>query len=130
VQTVHRWVAQGKFPKGIRIGEARTVWPESLIAEWLAEKRANPGRRRQTLPRERPKLRFVQSVQKGSKRWRAPGADGADDYIIAESLKLRAGTLQVDVIYTITQGDRHLGEAFTLKEAKALARAAQAEVGP
>lgn len=121
-QTVWRWTKAGKFPQGVRIGPGRTIWTEATIAQWLDQQRAKPGKRRQSLPRERPKLRFVQSVHKGSRRWRAAGADGAD-YVITESLKLRTGTRLIDTIYLVQQGDRQLGEAPTLKEAKALARA-------
>ena len=122
-QTLWRWVRQNKFPPGVRIGPGRTIWTEEVLARWLDHQRANPGERRQTLPRERPKLRFVQSVHKGSRRWRAAGADGADDYVVTESLKLRTGTRLIDTIYLVQQGDRQLGEAATVKEAKALARA-------
>ncbi len=54
-QTIFRWVKDGKFPKGIRIGEARVIWTEAMIAEWLAEKQANPDGKRRLLPRERIK---------------------------------------------------------------------------
>ncbi len=51
-QTLWSWIRQGRFPPGIRIGAARTIWTEQQIAQWLAQQRANPGKRR-PLPRER-----------------------------------------------------------------------------
>jgi prophage regulatory protein len=37
-QTIWRWVREGRFPRGIKIGEMRTIWTEQMIAEWLAER--------------------------------------------------------------------------------------------
>ena len=71
-------------------------------------------------------LRFVPNAewQRGFKKWRAPAADGAD-YIIAEGQRLGTGLRrrQVFAIYTVHQGDRLLGDAPTIKAAKALAQA-------
>jgi prophage regulatory protein len=50
-QTLWKWVREGRFPKGVKIGPMRTVWSEATIAQWLDEQRANPGKRR-LLPRE------------------------------------------------------------------------------
>jgi prophage regulatory protein len=47
-QTIWRWVREGRFPKGIKIGPMRTIWTEQMIAEWLAE------RRRRTVNDEAP----------------------------------------------------------------------------
>ena len=69
----------------------------------------------------RPALRFAprKEIQKGPMTWSAPAANG--DYIIAERQRLTGRLL--DTIYTVRQGDRSIGEAATLKAAKALAQA-------
>lgn len=53
-QTLYRWVKEGRFPPGTRIGPGRVIWTEATIAQWLDEQRANPGKRR-PLPSDRLK---------------------------------------------------------------------------
>jgi prophage regulatory protein len=54
VQTIWRWVREGRFPPGIRIGEARVIWTEAMIATWLAAKQANPDdKKRRCLPHQK-----------------------------------------------------------------------------
>jgi|688.fasta_scaffold239880_3 prophage regulatory protein len=38
--TIWRWVASGKFPKPIKLGERVTVWDMDEIDEFIAEQRA------------------------------------------------------------------------------------------
>ena len=35
--TVWRWIAQGNFPRGRKLGPKVTVWDESDIHEWIQE---------------------------------------------------------------------------------------------
>lgn len=37
VPTIHRWAANGKFPKPVRLGSC-SRWPERKVAAWLDEK--------------------------------------------------------------------------------------------
>lgn len=38
--TIWRWVADGKFPKPIKLGERVTVWDMDEIEEFIAQQRA------------------------------------------------------------------------------------------
>lgn len=38
--TIYRWRSQGKFPRGVRIGENTLRWTEAEIAAWLEAKQA------------------------------------------------------------------------------------------
>ena len=48
--TVHRMVRAGTFPAPITLTASRIGWRWSAVARWLAEREANPPRRR-TYPR-------------------------------------------------------------------------------
>jgi prophage regulatory protein len=42
-QTLWRWIREGRFPKGIKIGPMTTIWTETMLADWL-EKKAKENR--------------------------------------------------------------------------------------
>jgi prophage regulatory protein len=42
-QTLWRWIREGRFPKGIKIGPMTTIWTEAMLADWL-EKKAKENR--------------------------------------------------------------------------------------
>jgi len=36
--TLYKWVAQGTFPKPIKLGERRVAWIELEVEDWIASK--------------------------------------------------------------------------------------------
>ena len=40
VVSLHRWVAEGRFPKPIRIGRSRIAWRRSVVDGWINERAA------------------------------------------------------------------------------------------
>ena len=34
--TIHRWMAEGRFPKPVQLGGCTVAWPEHEIADWIA----------------------------------------------------------------------------------------------
>ena len=36
--TIYRWMAQGKFPKSIRLGGQAVAWVEAELESWLADR--------------------------------------------------------------------------------------------
>lgn len=37
--TIYRLMANGQFPKQIKLSQMVVAWPESVISEWLEERR-------------------------------------------------------------------------------------------
>ena len=42
--TIYRWMAEGRFPKPVRLGGYAVAWPEQEIAEWIAGRMGNRER--------------------------------------------------------------------------------------
>lgn len=38
--TIYNMMAKGEFPRPVRLTERAVAWPESDIADWLAQRRA------------------------------------------------------------------------------------------
>ncbi len=38
--TLYRWIAQGRFPAGIKLGRNTRVWREDQVEAWLAAQTA------------------------------------------------------------------------------------------
>jgi prophage regulatory protein len=38
-QTLWRWIREGRFPKGIKIGPMTTIWTEAMLAGWLEKQK-------------------------------------------------------------------------------------------
>ena len=41
--SVYRGMANGTFPPSVRIGQDAVAWPESAIARWIEERKAEAG---------------------------------------------------------------------------------------
>jgi prophage regulatory protein len=41
-QTLWRWIREGRFPKGVKVGPMVTLWTETTIEQWLAERAKAP----------------------------------------------------------------------------------------
>jgi hypothetical protein len=41
--TLGRWINEGRFPPGVRLGPNVTAWPESRIREFLDKRAAESG---------------------------------------------------------------------------------------
>ena len=37
--SIYRLMAKGEFPRPVKISKVAVAWPESLISEWLEERR-------------------------------------------------------------------------------------------
>jgi predicted DNA-binding transcriptional regulator AlpA len=51
-QTVFKWIREGKFPPGLKVGN-RTIWTEEMLATWMTQQQAkSPGKRRERTPEQ------------------------------------------------------------------------------
>lgn len=42
--TIYRWMAEGRFPKPVHLGDYAVAWPEHEIAQWIAGRMGNRDR--------------------------------------------------------------------------------------
>ena len=40
--TLHRWVAEGRFPKPVKLGPGTTAWRVEDVRAWIAQRSADP----------------------------------------------------------------------------------------